>query len=106
VKNLNDYVTSAIRTFAPWLAGALIGWAATFGLEINEDLEPGLTGVIIFGCSAAYYLFARWAETKWSWAGWLLGSPKRPVYEPAVSPQMPANGPETHPEAAGAPDPS
>lgn len=81
--NLNDWVTSAIRTGVPYLVGGLASFLIVhFGFSLSDDVQGQLIALLTFGIGYAYYLLVRWLETKWPSLGWLLGTPKQPVYNP------------------------
>lgn len=88
---LNDQIVAGIRTFVPWLVGALIAQLAIAGIDVRAVLDGlasvgilinvdtivmTVTGVV----TAAYYAAAKWAEAKWPQVGWLLGYPAAPKY--------------------------
>lgn len=81
--NLNDTIVSYIRTYTPALVGAIIGWAVSLGLPLNEDTESNLTAVLIVAFTVAWYALARVLEKRFPAFGWLLGVPKQPVYATA-----------------------
>lgn len=70
--------TSIVRTVVPWLVGLIGSWAAVH-LGVTEDQ---LTAVLTVVLGAAYYAAARVLEERWPQAGWLLGQPGAPSYEP------------------------
>lgn len=72
---------SIVRTFTPIIVGAVVGWFAAQGIEIDPNFEPSLVAVISAGASGAYYLVVRIFETYVSPKfGWLLGLAKQPEY--------------------------
>lgn len=78
---MNDLVTSVIRTIVPSIVGAVGAFFASKGINVTEEqlatLVPALTTVF----TGVYYLTARYLESKYSKAGLLLGSQKKPNYE-------------------------
>jgi len=74
---MSDYITSLIRTVVPIAVGWLVATLANIGVDLDETAAvTALTGLVI----SIYYALARWAESRWPQAGWLLGVPKPPVY--------------------------
>lgn len=75
--NATAYGRSLIRTVVPIVVGALVGWLATRGVEVDAStIIPAVDGVV----AALYYAGVRAAEQRWPAAGWLLGSPGAPSY--------------------------
>ena len=77
---MSDFITAGIRTISPMIVGAVASWLITLGLTVSEDLKSSLVVLITFALSAAYYLIVKALERKFPQLGWLLGSPKQPVY--------------------------
>lgn len=69
---------SLIRTIVPWIVGMLVGALAERGFDLPDGVADEVVTVLISG---VYYGAVRVAETRLApvW-GWLLGSPKQPVY--------------------------
>jgi hypothetical protein len=83
---------SLVRTSVPWTVGVVIGWLISLGVPLNPEVEVQLTLALMGGSSLLYYFLARVFETYVSpKLGWLIGLPKRPLYE----------GPRTVPTTAG-----
>lgn len=78
--NLTDTIVSYIRTYVPALAGAIIGWAVSMGLPLEDSTQTSLTAVLVVAFTVAWYALARFLEKRFPKAGWLLGVPKQPVY--------------------------
>lgn len=77
---MNDTVTAYIRTYAPLIAGVIIGQAANLGLDLSAAQEP-LIGVITVVAGAVYYALARLIGRKYpKIEAILLGSSKKPSY--------------------------
>jgi len=74
---LNDLVTSLIRTVVPIAVGWVVFLLANIGLDVDSSQVAGFL-TALFG--AVWYTLARWIEGKYPNFGWLLGSPKQPVY--------------------------
>lgn len=73
-------IPAAVRTITPVIAGGIISFFATRGIEVDgaarEYLVFGLTIVI----TVAYYLIPLALESRWPVIGLLLGSTARPTY--------------------------
>lgn len=82
MSELNQQVTSLIRTFVPVLVGQIMGWAAVAGiLDQNGQISGILISLLTMGFTALYYIVVRWFETYVSPKfGWLLGMAKQPDY--------------------------
>lgn len=81
--NLNDKVLSIIRTGVPMLVGWVVSYLFVhFGLSVPDAVQSWLEGLLTFGFGFLYYLLVRFLESKWPALGWLLGTPKQPVYTP------------------------
>lgn len=69
------------RTWAALLAGYVLALplvgpvAELLGLD-HDQVAAGLA----LALAAAWHAVARWAEQRWPWASWLLGSCQQPVY--------------------------
>ena len=78
---LSDIIPSYIRTGVPVAIGSFFGWLLNYNIDLPDEAElaftTSTTGLVI----AIYYAGARAAEQRWPKAGWLLGSPKQPVYD-------------------------
>lgn len=77
---MQDYVTSTIRTVVPVIVGAVVGFLASKGIDIDQSAVAGLTAFLSGLFTAVYYVVVRFVETKYPKAGWLLGTPKKPSY--------------------------
>ncbi|OLT42478.1 hypothetical protein BJF87_24690 [Gordonia sp. CNJ-863] len=77
---MNDTVTAYIRTYAPLIAGFVIGQAANIGLDLDTAQEP-LVAVITVTAGAAYYALARLVGRRYPKVeAVMLGSSKTPTY--------------------------
>lgn len=74
---MGDQVTSIIRTVVPVIVGTAISWLARRGIDVDGAAVAQAVTVVIIG---GYYAVARWAETRWPRAGWMLGIAKPPTY--------------------------
>lgn len=81
-------VTAAIRTITPMLVGLILAglaWAFTpLGVEIPGMLLPWLESSLPVILGSAYYLLAKFLETKIPSIPW-LGSTRKPLYTPPNS---------------------
>ncbi|GAA5146263.1 hypothetical protein GCM10025768_04640 [Microbacterium pseudoresistens] len=72
---------SVVRTFTPWLVGALIGWLISLGWEIDDTWRTLITVATALVISMIYYAVVRFLETKVAPRfGWLLGVARSPNY--------------------------
>lgn len=73
---------SLVRTFTPIVVGAVLGWFATAGINLDSKFEASLTLLVSGVLSGIYYVAARLLETYVTPKfGWLLGLAKTPSYE-------------------------
>lgn len=73
---------SIVRTYVPWIVGAVIGWMVSLGVPLDPDVEPQLTALLMLAASMLYYVLARVFELYISpKLGWLLGLAKQPTYD-------------------------
>lgn len=78
---LKDLLGSFVRTAVPSAVGlALAFLARKWGIILDDDTSAQLSMVAVSLAGAAYYALVRFAEAKWSWAGWLLGWNVPPTY--------------------------
>lgn len=78
---MNDKAISLIRTWIPALIGALVGFLASKGIELDPDAVAAGTAFMSAVFTGLYYALARWLESRWPKLGWLLGNPKQPEYK-------------------------
>lgn len=80
---------SVVRTWVPYVLGAVFAWLTTQGFTIDEDTRAGIVAAGIVLAGMAWYLVGRLAETfgarrNWRWlqiaGGLMLGVPKPPEY--------------------------
>jgi phage shock protein PspC (stress-responsive transcriptional regulator) len=78
---MKDTFTAYIRTYAPLIAGAIIGLGAKYGLDIADSEQAIVTLITVFG-GAAYYALARLIGKKYPQVeAVMLGSGKTPIYK-------------------------
>lgn len=85
----NAFWLSIVRTYTPYVAGAVISFLVSLGLELPEGSEASLGALIFAVGSGAWYLVARLLEEqgtkrgiKWmsNIGGYMLGSRNQPEY--------------------------
>ena len=78
---MKDKALAYIRTIAPIIAGSILAWLATRGLDLN-DLTELVTITITAFLQIVYYILARLIGKKFpKIEALLLGSSKTPQYE-------------------------
>lgn len=76
---------SLVRTYVPWLVGVIVGWLVSLGVPLDPEVEVALTLVFVTAAAFLYYFLARVFELYVSpKLGWLVGLPKRPIYDPRL----------------------
>lgn len=75
---MKDFVTSLVRTYVPIVVGAVAGYFASKGFDLDAQAQAGLivglSGLLMGG----YYLLARLVEQRFpSFGGLLLGAPRK-----------------------------
>lgn len=71
--NLPGYIRTIVPMIVGWIVSVLTGW----GLDADSATVTQLVVAIV---GAVYYIIVRLLEKKFPKLGWLLGSPKTPVY--------------------------
>lgn len=72
---------SLVRTYVPWVVGAILGLLVSAGIPLDPEVETQLTLLISGVAGAVYYALARVGERVWPHLfGWVLGSSKQPEY--------------------------
>jgi len=82
---LNDTVTGLIRTWVPIGVGAVIAWFTAQGLSLDAETQTAVIVALTGVTQAVYYSVVRLLENQFPAIGWLLGSAKKPVYNPVVA---------------------
>ena len=87
-----DLGPAVMRTVVPLVVSLVAGLLARAGLEFDDSLRQSVVSLVSLVVGAGYYVIVRELERRWPRAGWLLGSPRAPYYEPkgASAPTMPA----------------
>lgn len=75
-----DIGTSIVRTVVPIVAGAIITFFASKGINFDDSFKANLLLLLQSLFTALYYIVVRAIETRYPKAGWLLGSTKTPEY--------------------------
>lgn len=82
---MSNFIRSAIRTYVPIIVGAVIGWLASLGIEVDEAAINGLTAFLSGLGAALYWTLVRIVERRFPRFGALLGAPGEPVYPSVTS---------------------
>jgi hypothetical protein len=70
---------SIVRTLVPIIVGAVISFAVSSGITLDEQFEPLLGSALTLAFSGLYYIAVRLLETYVTpKLGWLLGLAKSP----------------------------
>lgn len=72
------FVISLVRTIVPIIVGAVFTWLASYGIEVPEDGQMGLTAFLFAFFTGIYYLIVRLLEERYPQVGILLGFAKSP----------------------------
>lgn len=72
-----DFGAALIRTVVPYVTAFIVAKLAENG--IAADTAEVNAAVVTIGGSL-WYMLVRILEQRWPKAGWLLGSPKTPIY--------------------------
>jgi hypothetical protein len=85
--NINNTSIGLIRTWVPIAVGAVFGWFATKGLELDSETQAASVIAVTGFIQALYYGLARMLESRYPALGWLLGSAHTPNYN-ALEPEV------------------
>lgn len=77
---MNDFVVSLIRTYVPVGVGGALGYLASLGINMPEDVKSQLTAGFVGLGIAVYYFIARKLEERFPALGGLLGKRQKPSY--------------------------
>lgn len=77
---MKDLSTSFVRTVTPFIVGAVAAWFARHNITFDTEFLSNLAFVLDVLIGSLYYVAVRFLESKFPWVGWLLASPKKPVY--------------------------
>lgn len=78
---MQNLFTSIIRTFVPFLVGAIVTILASKGFDVPGEFQANLASFLTFSFGAIYYIAVRTLAKLFPKLEWLLGSPVKPVYE-------------------------
>jgi hypothetical protein len=79
---------SIVRTLVPIIVGAVLSWAVSAGITLDDQFEALLGAALTLAFSGIYYIAVRLLETYVTpKLGWLLGLAKSPT---AYTPESPA----------------
>jgi hypothetical protein len=92
-----DLGPAVVRTVVPLVVSLVAGLLARAGLEVDDSLRQSIVSLVSLLVGAGYYVIVRELERRWAGAGWLLGSPRAPYYEPRRT--MPVDEPVIEGEA-------
>lgn len=77
---MNDTLIAHIRTFVPILAGSIVSWLASRGLELDDETTATIATALTGLCIAAYYSIVTLLTKKWPSLSILLGHHTTPIY--------------------------
>jgi len=78
---MENVLPSLIRTFVPYVVGAVVAWLANKGVHVPDAEVASATAFLTFVVGTGYYLVVRMLEEKYPKLGVLLGIPIKPVYK-------------------------
>jgi hypothetical protein len=81
MKEMNDQITSYIRTVVPYIVGGLVAWLMQIGINMPVELQTATSGLLTVLFGTIYYYVVRKLETRWPSLGLLLGVAKEPTYK-------------------------
>lgn len=73
-------ITNLIRTYTPYAVAWIVGGLASLGIDVTDEQQLMLVGLIGTIAGALYHLIAHALEQRYPWASRLLGSTKQPLY--------------------------
>ncbi|MDJ0338276.1 hypothetical protein [Cryobacterium sp. PH31-O1] len=77
---MSNFFIAIIRTFVPIAVGAVVGWLASVGLELDPEVQAQAVLGISTLAASLYYLGVAALAAKVPAFGWLLGVARNPVY--------------------------
>lgn len=72
--------TSIVRTVVPLAVAAIVTWLTNLGLPVDAEFSAAISGALGTLAAVVFYVLVRVGERLAPKLGWLLGSPKQPVY--------------------------
>ncbi len=82
---MHDSFIALIRTVVPAGVGAVFAWILSAGVEVDPSAQAAVVTGLTAVFTAVYYSGVRLLASRWSWVGWLLGSPSSPTYGAGAS---------------------
>ena len=76
-----DLGTSVLRTAVPYATAGIVAYLAKNGMTVDG---AAINVPVTFAVGTVWYTAVRFLENKWPSLGWLLGTPKAPVYGASV----------------------
>lgn len=78
---MSDFAVSLIRTWTPMVAGAILGFLTSAGVQLDAQAAAALTAFLTALFGGLYYLVVRLYEKRYPKAGALLGVAAKPQYQ-------------------------
>lgn len=73
-------IPSLIRTYSHWVVVWIVGWLTALGIDVSDEQQTALVGVIAMAAGWLWYALVRWLERRWPALSVLLGSRQQPGY--------------------------
>ncbi|MFD8648638.1 hypothetical protein [Streptomyces mirabilis] len=70
-----------VRTIVPSIVGFVLAFLASHGIHVSPDYQEYLVAGLTVALGGVYYVAVSALQTRWPFAGVLLGSTARPIYE-------------------------
>lgn len=77
---MSNAIVALIRTLVPLLVGAIVGWLANLGLNLDPETQAQAVLALSTLAASLYYIGVTALAKRVPAVGWLLGVAKRPVY--------------------------
>lgn len=77
---MQNYITQQIRTYIPYVIGAVVAWLTQKGVHVPDSSVASATAALTLVFGSVYYLVVSYLERKFPKLGILLGVPKKPTY--------------------------
>lgn len=77
---MNDFITSLIRTYVPYIVGGVASFLATRGIDLDAEASAALGTFLTLTFGSVYYAVVRKIEAVRPDLGVLLGVAKKPEY--------------------------
>jgi hypothetical protein len=69
-----------VRTISPMAAGFVLAFLASHNIQVSAQYQEYLVGGLTVLLGGAYYVVASALQSRWHFAGLLLGSTAKPTY--------------------------